>query len=152
MKFRRLKIYLMISLILSWLLIAIPINSMAGDAQCIRAFYNTSCAPSGSVNVVFRLAQSVAEGSATYDFDIRGTDGMLTFQPVVTMGTFTFKVYFSNDGLHWGAATDLGTGVTSSFTPCYNIDPDGPHGFMKIEAVETGGSGSPVLSGYLCSD
>jgi len=33
-----------------------------------------------------------------------------------------------------------------------NIDPNGPHLWMKIRATETGGSGTPSLSASLCTD
>ena len=80
--------------------------------------------------------------------------GILSLQPNVTEGTFTFTVYFSNypDASVWDSGTDIATGITSGDTDRIPIDPDGVALWMKIRATETSGTGNPSLSAVLCSD
>lgn len=80
--------------------------------------------------------------------------GILSLQPEVTEGTFTFTVYFSNfpDASVWDSGTDIATGIAPSDTDRITIDPDGVALWMKIRATETSGTGSPSLSAVLCSD
>ncbi len=126
----------------------------AGNVACYTVWKSQSVAPGGYVESGVIALSPVVPSNVQYVWKTN-TDGFFSFQPAVSSGTFTFTVYFSNfsdpEG-HWDSGTTIATGVTSSDTDPVNIDPNGPHLWMKIRATETGGSGSPSLSASLCTD
>jgi len=113
---------------------------------------NTSVSAGGSIeSLPIRLGPGPTGVSSLWAVK---SGGIMTLQPKVTSGTFTFTVYFSNfpDADVWDSGTVIATDVDSSKTDRITINPNGPALWMKIKATETGGSGSPVLSTSLCTD
>ena len=138
--------------ILTILLIFISSISFAGDVRCYNIFSGQSVSPGGYVESTNILLSERSYGGS--GFLKVPSDGILSIQPHVTSGTFTFTVYFSNfrDASVWDSGTTIATGITSSDTDRISIDPDGVALWMKIRATETSGTGSPSLSVVLCSD
>ena len=126
--------------------------AFADEVRCIKGFDDTSCTAGSYVESGnIRLNKSRTSTSAIWRVN---SNGILSLQPDVSSGTFTFTVYFSNfeDASVWDSGTTLATGIDSSNHDRINIDPQGVALWMKIRATETGGSGSPVLSASLCTN
>jgi len=141
-----------ISIILLLLLIAIPAFA-ANQVECIEIFSNQSVAASGSVESdPIKLTPGPTSFTSAWQVN---SDGIFSFQPKVSTGTFTFTVYWSNfpdPTNHWDSGTVIATGIDSSTTDTITFDPGGPHMWMKIKATETGGTGSPSFSAALCTN
>jgi len=129
--------------------------SFAGDGVECKVIWDDQPVTAGSYVETFPIGLSASARNASVVplWRVR-SGGILSLQPNVTEGTFTFTVYFSNfpDASVWDSGTDIATGITSSDTDRISIDPDGVALWMKIRATETSGTGSPSLSAVLCSD
>ena len=119
--------------------------------KCKLIWRNQAVTPGGYVESQPIALSSHVRGSAVWKVK---SGGILSLQPSITEGTFTFTVYFSNfpDASVWDSGTDIATGLTSADTNRISIDPKGVALWMKIKATETGGSGNPSLSAVLCSN
>ena len=135
-----------------WLLV---VTAFAGQSVQCKLIWDEQSVTAGSYVETDAIALSpyAHNASVTTLWRVR-SGGILSLQPNVTEGTFTFTVYFSNypDASVWDSGTVIATGITSGDTDRIAIDPDGVALWMKIRATETSGTGNPSLSAVLCSD